>query len=74
MKITFIRHGHSQSNELNILSSSADDEFYLTDKGVAEIKKGCSRVPTFCGRKRYLHQLAAETYCPQRSSLYEGDR
>jgi len=39
MKITFIRHGHSQSNELNILSSSADDEFYLTDKGVAEIKK-----------------------------------
>lgn len=39
MKITFIRHGHSQSNELNILSSSADDEFYLTEKGVAEIKR-----------------------------------
>ena len=39
MKITFIRHGHSQSNQLNILSSSADDEFYLTKRGVAEIKR-----------------------------------
>lgn len=37
MRITFIRHGHSDSNEKNILSSNITDEFYLTDLGVEEL-------------------------------------
>ncbi len=55
MKITFIRHGHSESNEKNIFSSDVADEFYLTNTGIGQIKQTADEFRPSAHEKVYIY-------------------
>ena len=55
MKVTFIRHGHSESNEKNIFSSDVADEFYLTNTGIGQIKQTADEFRPSAHEKVYIY-------------------